>query len=56
MHAAFDNVLYVPLVGFFLDSADGASDGVLTLYADERMRVENPALDTPASLTAQACP
>lgn len=57
VHAEFDNVLYVPLVGFFLDGADGnPGDGLLTLYADERMRVENPALDTPASLAAQVCP
>lgn len=57
VRAAFDNVLYVPLVGFFLDGADGnPGDGRLTLTADERMRVENPALDIPASLSAQVCP
>lgn len=57
VHAAFDNVLYVPLVSFFLEGSDGTpGDGLLTLYADESMRVENPALDTPASLTTQNCP
>ncbi|HXG26923.1 MAG TPA: TadE/TadG family type IV pilus assembly protein [Candidatus Binatia bacterium] len=58
VHAAFDNVLYVPLVGWFLDSTDGNPDGVLTLFADERMRVENPALEfsSAPSPATQPCP
>lgn len=38
--------LYVPLISFFLDGLDGASDGVFVLSASEQMRVENPDLDT----------
>jgi hypothetical protein len=44
VHAAFKNPLYVPLVSVFLDNSDGSADDALTLTADERMRVENPAL------------
>ena len=56
VHAAFDNLLYVPLVSFFLDSSDGnPGDGRLTLYADEKMRVENPSLETPGDPSSQAC-
>lgn len=47
--ADYDHTLYVPLVSFFLDSSDGSADGKLTLTADERMRIENPALTQPAS-------
>lgn len=43
--ATYRHPLYVPLVSLFLDGADGASDGALTLSATERMRVENPALE-----------
>jgi Flp pilus assembly protein TadG len=53
--ATYDNPLYVPLVSAFLDRSDGVTDNQLTLTASEQMRIENPALDTPASLTAQAC-
>jgi Flp pilus assembly protein TadG len=59
VQATFDNQLYVPLINWFLDGADGTvnpSNPVLTLRASEEMRVENPALDTPASLTTQTCP
>jgi hypothetical protein len=59
VHAAFSNILYVPLVGAFLDGSDGnPGDGLLTLYADERMRVENPAIElTSAPVPAlQPCP
>ena len=48
--ATYDNPLYVPLVSAFLDRSDGVTDDRLTLTASEQMRVENPALDTPASL------
>ena len=41
----YDNPLYVPLIGWFLDSTDGSSDGFLSLSASEKMRVENPALE-----------
>ena len=55
--ASYDNPLYVPLVSIFLDRSDGVDDDpdVLTLTASEQMRVENPSLTTPASLTAQTC-
>ncbi len=53
--ATYENPLYVPLVSYFLDGSDGTVDENLTLEASEQMRVENPALDTPASLAAQAC-
>lgn len=55
--ATYDNPLYVPLVSIFLDRSDGVDDDpdVLTLTASEQMRVENPSLTTPASLTAQTC-
>lgn len=53
--ATYANPLYVPLISFFLDGADGTNDGSLSLDASEQMRVENPSLDTPTSLTAQAC-
>jgi Flp pilus assembly protein TadG len=36
--------LYVPLVGQFLDGADGSLDGKLKLSAQEEMRVENDPL------------
>ena len=53
--ASYDNPLYVPLISNFIDGSDGSNDGVLTLKASEQMRVENPSLDTPVSLSAQAC-
>ena len=43
--ATYRHPLYVPLVSVFLDGADGSVNGVLTLSATERMRVENPALE-----------
>jgi len=43
--AEYDHPLYVPLVSVFLDGADGSVNGVLTLSATERMRVENPPLE-----------
>jgi len=43
---SYAHPLYVPLVSFFLDGLDGASDGVLVLRASEQMRVENPDLTT----------
>jgi Flp pilus assembly protein TadG len=52
--ATYNNQLYVPLVAAFLDRSDGVIDDQLTLQASEQMRVENPALDTPAS-TAPPC-
>jgi hypothetical protein len=54
--AAYHNPLYVPLVSAFLDRSDGTVDDRLTLTASEQMRVENPALETPASLSAKSCP
>jgi Flp pilus assembly protein TadG len=44
--ATYRNPLYVPLVNFFLDRADGSIDDppVLALTASEQMRVENPGL------------
>jgi Flp pilus assembly protein TadG len=53
--AAYHNPLYVPLVSAILDRSDGIVDDQLTLSASEQMRIENPALDTPASLSAQSC-
>jgi hypothetical protein len=53
--ATYGNPLYVPLIGYFLDGTDGASDDKLTLTASEQMRVENPALDTPV-ISPPACP
>ena len=53
--ARYDNPLYVPLVSYFLDSSDGAADGVLTLTASEQMRVENPAL-LPLDTSPHVCP
>lgn len=54
--ATYDNPLYVPLVSFFLDRADAnPGDGFLTLTAEERMRVENPALDAP-TISVPPCP
>ena len=53
--ASYNNQLYVPLVSAFLDRSDGVVDDQLTLTASEQMRVENPALDAPASLTSQSC-
>ena len=41
----------------FLDGSDGnPGDGFLTLSASEKMRVENPPLEMPASIFSQACP
>jgi Flp pilus assembly protein TadG len=51
VEAWYKNVLYVPLVSIFLDRADGTADERLELYAGEQMRIENPALDAPASTT-----
>lgn len=53
--ASYKNPLYVPLVSAFLDRSDGVVDNRMTLTASEQMRIENPALDPPASLTSQAC-
>jgi Flp pilus assembly protein TadG len=53
--ASYHNPLYVPLVSAFLDRSDGTVDDRLTLTASEQMRVENPALTTPASTTAESC-
>lgn len=53
--ASYHNQLYVPLVSAFLDRSDGTVDDQLTLTASEQMRVENPALDVPASLASQSC-
>ena len=55
--ATYANPLYVPLVAIFLDRSDGVDDtpDVLRLTASEQMRVENPSLDTPASLTSHVC-
>lgn len=53
--ATYHNPLYVPLVSAFLDRSDGTVDDQLTLTASEQMRVENPALATPASLSSQSC-
>jgi Flp pilus assembly protein TadG len=53
--ASYRNQLYVPLVSAFLDRSDGTVDNRLTLTASEQMRIENPALDPPASLTSQTC-
>ena len=55
VNAVYANQLYVPLISAFLDRSDGVTDDKLTLTASEQMRIENPALDTPASLTAQGC-
>lgn len=52
--ATYANPLYVPLVGYFLDSSDGTVDDSLTLEASEQMRVENPALESP-TMTAPPC-
>ena len=59
--ATYDNPLYVPLISFFLDRADGFDNDpdVLSLKASEQMRVENPSLDTPTTvdpLDPQTCP
>lgn len=53
--ASYKNPLYVPLISAFLDRSDGTNDGFLTLVASEQMRVENPSLDAPTSLSAQSC-
>lgn len=53
--ATYRNPLYVPLVSAFLDRSDGVTDDRLTLTASEQMRIENPALQTPSSLSPQAC-
>lgn len=56
--ATYDHPLYVPLVSWFLDAADGSSDGAFTLSASEQMRVENPALQpsTDPPTAPPACP
>jgi Flp pilus assembly protein TadG len=54
--ATYGNPLHVPFISAILDRADGTADGRLTLTATEQMRVENPALDTPTSMTARTCP
>lgn len=56
--ATYDHPLYVPIVSWILDAADGSSDGVLTLSASEQMRVENPALQpsTDPPPAPPACP
>jgi len=51
VEARYKNVLYVPLISFFLDRVDGTADDHLELYAGEQMRIENPALKAPASTT-----
>jgi Flp pilus assembly protein TadG len=53
--ASYANPLYVPLVSAFLDRSDGVVDDRMTLTASEQMRIENPALTTPASLSSQSC-
>lgn len=55
VEATYANTLYVPLVSYFLDSSDGTTDGVLSLYASEQMRIENPAL-APSDTSAHVCP
>lgn len=50
--AQYDHPLYVPLISWFFDNADGNPanpDSKLTLHADEQMRIENPALVQPAA-------
>lgn len=55
--ATYAHPLYVPLVSFFFDGTDGATDGSLSLTATEQMRVENPALEyTGTPPTIPACP
>lgn len=54
VHVSYANPLYVPLVAHLLDGSDGTVDDKLTLEASEQMRVENPALDSPA-MTAPPC-
>ena len=53
--ASYHNPLYVPLIAAFLDRSDGTVDNQLTLTASEQMRIENPALTTPASTTSESC-
>jgi Flp pilus assembly protein TadG len=53
--ATYANPLYVPLVSAFLDRSDGVVDDKMTLTASEQMRIENPALDTPASTASKSC-
>jgi Flp pilus assembly protein TadG len=53
--ATYKNPLYVPLISAFLDGSDGTNDGFLSLVASEQMRVENPSLETPTSLSAHSC-
>jgi Flp pilus assembly protein TadG len=53
--ASYANPLYVPLVSAFLDRSDGVVDDKMTLTASEQMRIENPALDTPASTASKSC-
>lgn len=53
--ATYNNPLHVPFVAAVLDRSDGTVDNRLTLSAGEQMRVENPALDTPLSMTAHTC-
>ena len=55
--ATYAHPLYVPLVSAFLDRADGTADDQLTLVAEERMRIENPALEFTGTPGAMAtCP
>lgn len=49
----YRHTLFVPLVSFFIDGADGVQDGRLQLNASEQMRVENPDLATAGA--DQAC-
>ena len=53
--ARYKAQLYVPLVSNLIDQDSNRGDGFLEISASEQMRVENPPLDTPASLTARTC-
>lgn len=56
VRATYKFPLYVPLVSFFLDQADGVTDQKLSLMAFEKMRVENNEQTAPTTApTTYSC-
>jgi Flp pilus assembly protein TadG len=56
VRATYDFPLYVPLVSFFIDRADGIVNQKLALSATEKMRIENNEQTAPTSPpTGQSC-
>jgi len=51
VEAYYKHPMFIPIVGAFLDGADGVSDNALRIGASEEIRVENPPSVTAPTLT-----